>query len=179
MKNKYELQQQRRDAHMAKVMLFVWALLAVVTLSWNSWADDTALMLARTCVAEISFKGTVEECRLMIEVNAHNARDRGRTLKRQTLLFNSFWKVRRQQKKRPWIKYLTGRAPPKYWPRQYRWEVHRDKWMSYLNTAIDFVKNPTGRSCAGVIDYGAPREIPASNLRRADCGETLQWYWRR
>lgn len=144
-----------------------------------------ALLLARTCVAEIGFQeeSSVEECQLMWQVNARNAKRSGRSLTRQTLRFNSFWKVRDRQALRPFIGHLDGPEEPHDWPRALKWTRYRDKWLEYRRAAMAFAKRPqdTAHICPEAINYGAPTEVPdATNQEPVYClgGKTRQKYWR-
>lgn len=144
-----------------------------------------ALLLARTCVAEIGLNdsATVEECQLMWTVNERNAQKHGRSLADQTLKFNSFWKVSDHRARRPYVEHLNGPERPLGWPRSMRWSRYRKKWMSYRNAAILFVKRPQDFSlmCSEAVDYGAPGETPKANyLELTQClnGATRQRYWR-
>lgn len=145
--------------------------------------DELALLLARTCVAEIGFKGTVEECHLMWRINRDNAIKKKRSIKRQTKLFNSYWKCKTQRRRRPWIKHLEGPEKPKHWPSTMEWSMFRDKWLEYEAAAIAFVASQRNafHGCDDAIDYGAPGEIPAMrNMEQIKClgGKTRQRYWR-
>ncbi len=144
-----------------------------------------ALLLARTCVAEIGMQdeATVEECQLMWEVNRRNAERAGRTLEEQTLKFNSFWKVKDRQLLKPWILHMDGPEKPHGWPRVLRWARYKDKWLSCRRAALAFVKSPTDTSylCVEAINYGAQKEIPKdARQETVYClgGVTLQRYWR-
>ena len=140
------------------------------------------LLLAMTCVAEVGFHKSTEECQLMWEINERNAEARNRSLKKQTLLFNSYWKSKEQRSRRPWIRYLEGEEEPKHWPKTIRWGVHKRMWIRYVRAARVFLANKHRRKeiCPGALDYGAPQEYPrqASTMKRVWCVDnTLQWYW--
>lgn len=153
-----------------------------------------ALLLARTCVAEISFvdEEGIRECELMWSISQRNAIRRGRTLTRQTMLFNSYWKCDKkpgkktpkcyyQIKNRPWIKHLNGAEKPKYWPQTMRWSMWRDKWLGMRRAAEDWLKQRrlTFHGCDHAIDYGAPGEIPSmSRMEMIKClPNARQRYW--
>ena len=142
--------------------------------------EDLALLLARTCVAEIGFKGDVSECKLMWSINQRNALKKQRSLKRQTKLFNSYWKCKSHQKSRPWIKHLNGYEQPKHWPNTMLWSTFRDKWIEIEIAAIKFVnERKESFICKDAMDYGAPGESPnMSNTELLNCGSTRQRYWR-
>jgi hypothetical protein len=144
-----------------------------------------ALLLARTCVAEIGLheESTVEECQLMWTVNKRNAEMKGRTILAQTLKFNSFWKVKERRALRPFIEHLNGPEKPQGWPNALKWSRYQGKWMRYRNAAILFVKRPQDFSlmCSEAVDYGGPGEVPkAKYLEPVQClgGVTRQKYWR-
>jgi hypothetical protein len=141
-----------------------------------------SLLLAQTCVAEISFQKDASECIVMWEVNKRNATARGRTIRKQTLLFNSYWRSKPQRARRPWIGLLTadGRKPMR-WPKRLSWKAHRPRWLRYVQAANQFVLGKLPEMCPQAVDYGAPYETPNSVYRaRVNClgGKTKQLYWR-
>lgn len=173
---------ERIDKMRAPVTWVVcFAFVGIVLHARDARADDELpLLLARTCVAEIGFDGDVSECELMWVVNQQNAFRKQRSLKRQTLLFNSYWKCRAQRSRRPWIKHLKGYKAPKYWPKTMRWENFRDKWILIETAAVKFAfKRRAPTSCTDAMDYGAVNERPKmGGVEPVDCGKTLQRYWR-
>lgn len=146
--------------------------------------EKLALLLARTCVAEIGFEGEVDECMLMWSINQKNAIKKGRSLKRQTLLFNAYWKSKIQRRRRPWIKYLDYSLPPKYWPKTMSWAMFEDRWFDIWNAAEIFVHSNRQffHGCPEAMDYGAPGETPnMRGVEKVKCIEgvkTRQRYWR-
>jgi len=141
-----------------------------------------ALLLAQTCVAEISFGKDVSECVLMWQINADNAERKGRTLRHQTLLYNGYWKSPKQQQNRAFIKELRDDKKPKSWPANMGWKRHRPMWMAYLTAALNFIeKPPNNHLCPGAIDYGAVGECPGNGKEQYRCldGNTKQIYWAR
>lgn len=144
-----------------------------------------AKLLGRTCVAEIGFEGQTAECELMWSINQKNAIRRNRSLERQTLKFNSYWKVKEQRKRRPWIKYLGdgGAAKmPRRWPSTINWDRYRGKWIEIEKAALGFVHSNRQRfyDCPQAVDYGAPGESPDMGIvKRIKClqGKTRQRYW--
>ena len=145
--------------------------------------DSLALLLGRTCVAEIGFEGTIQECELMWSINQKNAITRNRSLKRQTRLFNSYWKVREQRMRRPWIKFLSGAAQPERWPSTIRWERYQGKWSEVEQAARKFVDShrQAFHDCPDAVDYGAPGESPDMGIvEQIKClgGNTRQRYWK-
>jgi len=143
---------------------------------------SVALVLAQTCVAEIGFQGTADECLVMWEVNKRVSALRGRSLLAQTKLYNAYWRSESQRRRRPYVERL-GRSgdKPIGWPRKLRWDRYRDRWLLYVRSADLFVSGKTNELCPQAIDYGAPSEIPKmrEKMRRINClgGRTLQWYW--
>ena len=170
------------------LVVFVVALAMGVAILGEACGDDTdtdtALLLARTCVAEIGLheRATVQECELMWQVNQRRAKRQNRTISHQTRLFNSFWEMKSQRKRRPYIVNLDGPGKPLEWPSNMRWQRYQSKWLAYRRAAVAFVRNPeeTDYLCPRAIDYGAPNEIPKmKNMVRIHClgGNTRQWYW--
>lgn len=142
-----------------------------------------ALLLARTCVAEIGLQEDVAECELMWTINQRNADIKGRTIEEQTRLYNQYWRSPWLDSTRPYIRHMVGPKKPNYWPRSMSWAKHRYRWLAYLAAAERFVINPDAYSnlCPGAIDYGAKNEIPdrrdvvpVKGLGR----KTKQKYWR-
>ena len=145
---------------------------------------ETALLLARTCVAEISFQNSPAECAAMWWVNRKLASKRRRSIVVQTRKFNSYWKSPEQRARRPWIAFLElSQVKPKLWPKRLSWGAHRVRWATYVQASVDFVDGKRPDPCPPAFDYGAPGEIPqgakSGYLRKIQClqGETLQWYW--
>jgi len=173
----------------ALVLWVVLLLLTSVALSARSGEKEskkTALLLARTCVAEIGFElnATVDECELMWSINFHNALRKKRSLTRQTMLFNSYWKSKTQRRRRPWIQFLDGQTKPKYWPNSIKWSRYMDKWLQYRERALIFVLRPYDptRICEGAMDYGARDEMPEMlgiELVKCLSIRTRQNYWRK
>lgn len=158
--------------------------------SQSKYQYELALLIARTCVAEIGFEkdSSVEECELMWAINHDNAMRKKRSLRRQTKLFNSYWKCNKgtrcyyQQRRRPWIKHLEGIQEPRHWPNTMKWSRYRDKWLLYRERALSFVLEPFGASvyCEGALDYGARGETPRLHTaKKIECleGQTKQKYW--
>lgn len=140
------------------------------------------LLLAQTCVAEISFQRDPSECILMWEVNERNARLRNRSLRKQTLLYNSYWKSTEQRNRRPWIQHLKGREQPKHWPERLKWKWHVKMWLRYVKAAREFLdtKNKRVPICPAAYDYGAPREYPGGYMKPVVClRKANQWFWAR
>jgi hypothetical protein len=139
-----------------------------------------ALLLARTCVAEIGFQEDVQECKIMWAINDANARTRNRSLTRQTKKFNSYWRSREQRARRPWIKHLTNEERPRHWQKNLQWAMYRTRWLRYLEAAKEYVQNrkQTRHPCPQAIDYGAPGEIPKGRLVKVKCMDgAKQWFW--
>lgn len=190
MRNRDYWNRKRRAHRLLGIFLLIGFFVMLTLLFWLPTAHGAeredrilALLLARTCVAEIGFKGEIEECHLMWVINLRNAELRNRSLGRQTLRFNAYWKSPKRQKKFPWIKNLTDDNKPKLWPKKLKWSQHKDKWLSFYEAAIAFVTNPKGFDllCIEAIDYGSPFDIPdSSNLETVEClgGHTRQKYWR-
>jgi hypothetical protein len=147
-----------------------------------------ALLLARTCVAEIGFQEDVTECQLMWSINHRNAIKNGWSTRKQTLRFNGYWKSRKQRRKRPWIQYLKGPWKPPAWGKKMLWEVYKERWLAYERAAMAFVKDPSSVDylCPEAVDYGAPHERPRlfgmetirclGGMKRQG-GTTRQRYW--
>lgn len=140
------------------------------------------LLLAMTCVAEVGFHQETTECELMWEINYRNSVSRNRSLRKQTLLFNSYWKSTEQRGRRPWIQHLNGTEEPLGWPQTIRWGVHKRMWLKYVRAARAFLatKKKRPQICPGAVDYGAPEEYPRKHfmMKRVYCvAGTLQWYW--
>lgn len=138
------------------------------------------LLLARTCVAEISFQKEPTECIIMWEINE---RIRGkRSLYDQTLLFNAYWRSTKQRNSRPWIQELDGDEKPKHWPMYLPWKMHLKFWKKYKKAAARFVRTRRWRkqSCKKAINYGGPVEWPKQDMIRIYCLQgARQWYWAR
>jgi hypothetical protein len=166
------------------LLLFVLSVLAALVVSVGDVRaqgrqEKLAVLLAATCVAEISFQHSTRECQIMWKVNTRNAIRKGRGLYRQTILFNSYWQSRTLQARRPWIAHLNSGRRPHLWPRRWRWSAHKEIWLSYLKAAREHVRRPLSGvdHCPRAIDYGAPGEIPGGPVVPIDCGGTLQQYW--
>lgn len=145
-------------------------------------AAPLAILLAQTCVAEVGFNKDPSECILMWEVNERNAKLRNRSLRKQTLLYNAYWRSTPQRNRRPWIQHLKGGEEPKLWNKRLKWKVHRGMWLRYVRTAREFLNSHKRRIalCPGALDYGAPKEYPAHYMERITClTKTKQWYWAR
>lgn len=142
----------------------------------------TAVLLAMSCVAEISFQKDPKECVVMWEINQRNAELKNRSLRKQTLLYNAYWRSTPQRARRPWIQHLRGGEEPKHWPKRLKWKFHRHLWLNYVKAAREFLRTVKTRKpiCPSALDYGAPKEYPAEYMERIVCtGNTLQWYWAR
>ena len=143
------------------------------------------LLLARTCVAEIGFSASVDECVLMIEINDRNAQSKKITLAKQTLNYNQYWMTRYQRKARPWIAYLEGKNKPREWPKHLRWSNHVDKWIEYKESISQYLRNVEAKEikyiCPSAIDYGAPYDKPPNGRKLIRClnGRTEQKYYAR
>jgi len=147
---------------------------------------DVALLLAKTCVAEIGFRKNPQECLVMWEINGDNAKKRGRTIERQTLLFNAYWKIPKKKRKRNWIAGLNRtNDKPALWPKSYDWSKYKNRWNAYVNAADQFENNWVNgshkRLCPQASDYGAPGiDTPKHACARVTkClrGKTAQRYW--
>lgn len=152
-----------------------------------------ALLLARTCVAEISFTDDPRECEIMWTINQTRASAKKWSLEKQTKKFNSYWRCGKkkngykpkcyyQHRNRPWIKYLDGPEKPKGWPSTMSWDIFCDKWLVMRAAAERFVasRKPLYHGCDDAIDYGAPGETPSGNVQLVKCldGRTKQRYWK-
>lgn len=138
------------------------------------------LLLAQTCVAEISFQKDPTECIVMWEINERAAKASKRTLKKQTLLYNSYWKSRKQRNARKWIMFLEHDEEPKHWPKGLRWKYHKHLWLKYVRAARTFLATRHKREplCPHAVQYGGPQEYPRMYLERTVCvAGALQWYW--
>ncbi len=143
-----------------------------------------ALLLAQTCVAEISFQIDTRECQVMWHVNNANAKKRGLSLAEQTRQFNTYWRSEIRRARRPWIKYLNANlTKPKHWPATISWKNHKDRWRRYLDAARKFVRTDRHlkRPCLQALDYGSQTDVPKNKnyiLTRCLGGNTKQRYWR-
>jgi len=138
------------------------------------------LLLARTCIAEIGFQGTNQECVLMWQINQRRAEEKNWTLKQQTLNYNQYWTTPSHRKARPWIANLEGKNKPPGWPRNLKWKRHVKKWLEIKKAAKQFVAGHCKKICLKAIDYGAPYDIPPAGRARIRClgGKTMQRYYR-
>ncbi|MHC4648700.1 MAG: hypothetical protein ACYTBJ_24860, partial [Planctomycetota bacterium] len=148
---------------------------------------ELALLLAMTCVAEISLQKDPTECVLMWQINQETAERRGVTLQDQTLAFNAYWDPRSKDN-RHWIAELDedGTRPPSWPGESVSWRIHRVRWLRYLKAAERFLVAPGKHQCPRAKDYGgaidgrhADDHPPRKCYRREKClnGQTLQWYW--
>ena len=146
------------------------------------------LLLAQTCVAEISLQKDPSECAVMWSINARTAERRQVTLKQQTLEYNAYWD-KRSKDRRLWIGNLKDSyAMPEGWPGSEKsWKARAGLWMAYLDKAVEFILWPPERLlCPRAGSYGgtpgdgigADDEAPCPEARRVRCmrGE-LQAYW--
>lgn len=150
------------------------------------------LLLAQTCVAEISFPSGTDECVAMWEVNARNAARRRVDIFQQTREFNAYWRSSEQRAQRPWVGELAlDGAQPAQWPAHLSWERHRGRWGAVVERAGQFVLDyRLGRHravCPGADDYGGDPDDDAGAEDSAPCPEAirltcipgaLQAYWR-
>lgn len=150
------------------------------------------LLLAQTCVAEISFPTDTVECVAMWEVNARNAARRGIDIAQQTREFNAYWRSSAQRARRPWIARMgLGGAEPPGWPAHLPWGRHAGRWRAVVARARQFVQDyPAERHrsvCPGADDYGgdpddargAEDDKPCPEAIRLTCiPGALQAYWR-
>ncbi len=75
------------------------------------------LLLAQTCVAEITFPAKPVECVAMWEINAVNASRKGIDIVEQTHAFNAYWRIESRRESRPWVQTLTLEGTePEGWP---------------------------------------------------------------
>lgn len=140
------------------------------------------LLLAMTCVAEISFVENPTECIIMWEINERSAKAANRSLRKQTLLYNSYWKSTKQRNKRKWIQFLTYKDKPEHWPERLRWGVHKRLWLRYVKASREFLASRHKRValCPHAFQYGGPSEYPRSYMKRIQClPGALQWYWEK
>ncbi len=138
--------------------------------------SELILMLAITCVAEVSFAST-QECIYMLRINDQNAQRRGVTLEAHTRRFNSVWK--RPPARRPWIHHLRldGRAPL-YWDHsRVSWAKRRRAWSHYIVAIHRYLMSHPRRVRAN--DYGSPEDArPCEQaVRLHPTRVTLQLYW--
>jgi len=166
--------------------LLIWIIVLAITgyaLEGLANTEKVAVLLARTCVAEIGFSGIEDECRLMWSINKDNAMRKGRTIEKQTILFNSYWKSRHQRRLRPWIQYLENEQEPEAWPKKIIWGKYKYKWLAILEAAHAFLQADTTYyyDCKGAVDYGARGETPnmTGGIKPMLClaGKTRQRYW--
>ncbi|MCH6551212.1 MAG: hypothetical protein IH804_04265 [Planctomycetes bacterium] len=150
------------------------------------------LLLAQTCVAEITFPKTTVECVAMWEINANNAVRKGIDIVEQTHAFNAYWRIESRRRARPWVQGLTLEgARPEGWPPHLNWERHRGRWLQIVARARRFVDEfPRGkhrRVCHGADDYGGDPDDgkaandakPCEDAVRITCiPGSLQAYWR-
>ncbi len=177
--------KQKQVLHIEFFVIWILAL-AIVLLALDAVSAEKRgqapldLLLARTCIAEISFQPDPAECLLMLHINLVNAQNRGRSLHLQTRRFNGYWKSPKQKRSRPWIKYLTDESQPEKWPRNIDWNQYRDRWLMHLEAVRGFIENPGEHPCPLAIDYGAHHERPKARVRRIQCldGNTKQRYWK-
>lgn len=143
-------------------------------------AVSLTILLAQTCVAEISFQKDTTECVLMWEINQRNAELRNRSLRKQTLLYNAYWRSTEQRNRRPWIQHLRGSEEPKGWPKRLHWKYHKHLWLKYVKAANEFLRTIKTRKaiCPGALDYGAPKEYPPDYMEPIAClSKSNQWFW--
>jgi len=150
------------------------------------------LLLAQTCVSEISFPSKPVECVAMWEINAVNAARKRIDIVEQTHKFNAYWRIEARRIKRPWIQALTLEGEqPEGWPRKLLWERHRARWLRIVERSRRFVLEfPQGkhrRVCPGADDYGgdpddgkhADDAKPCRDAVRLTCiPGAHQAYWR-
>ncbi len=155
-----------------------------------------ALLLAQTCVAEISLQPTPAECVLMWDINGRAARAREIPIETQTRRFNAYWRSSKQRAQRPWIARLQrSGSKPEGWPDGALWERNIDRWLLYLERAdvfvVEFRSGAPLRRAGKADTYGA-RCDDDEQKGRYTCdvppcpeaafvplfgGRTLQAYW--
>lgn len=141
--------------------------------------SELILMLAITCVAEVSFAST-HECIYMIRINDQNAVRRGKTLRTHTMRFNSVWRRKGPSRARPWLVHLRldgGR--PKHWPHhRASWERYKRTWGKYIVAIHQYLLKRRPRRVRA-DDYGSAEDgKPCGEAVRIFIkGGSLQQYW--
>lgn len=170
--------------------LIIAVLILVIGLALSGTAEsaekDTSLLLAKSCVSEISFRKSPRECFLMWEINGRHAALRGRTIDSQARKYNSYWKIPKKRRKRNWIAGLDRSGDsPALWPLSYDWEKYKGAWMRTVAAADLFLEEwndgTYNHRCPQADDYGAPGmdipKTPCSRPTKCYKGRTLQRYW--
>jgi len=157
--------------------------------------DDLALMLARTCVAEISLQRGNAECMIMLSIQRARAERRGISLRKQVEAFHPIHRKRRDgswyrnKARHFWVRGLTADgAQPRAWREvDGDWSKHRGAWLAMLDAVRAFLRGATLNPCPRAQDYGGRCEVatgacdPPGPLHvRVQCldGDTAQAYWR-
>lgn len=143
------------------------------------------LLLAQTCVAEIDFQETADECVVMWQINARTAERRGVSLQFQTRRYNAYWRVPHTTK--AWVGRLKADgSQPEGWPADRSWLRAQPNWTRYLTKAERFLQGELAVVSCGADSYGgtpgdglhADDAAPCAQALRVHCvaGER-QAYW--
>lgn len=166
------------------------AVLALSSIAAAPAADDEALLLAATCTAEITFRGT-GECVIMWDVQRRKADARGRDLALQVRLYHSVWKRTPRGRwvvnspRAKWIRSLQATADePAGWRQSETVPWDGERWMAMYAAAQDFLAGGALSPCPAADEYGgdcdsgrAACDPPRACWVRVDCGDTAQAYW--
>jgi len=179
---------------LASRFCLAFVLVAVGCCAFNFWAgrahgqsDDTALTLARSCVAEIGLEGRTDECNVMWHVllaKAGTPHAAGDLSRRYNALFRHG-----AAHPRAWVLRLREDGQqPDGWPRRLSWKRWRWSWFEKLHAAHAFVADPGAHPCPRAEQYGGrcddsrhACDKPKPHWHREWCGKPrghfAQAYW--
>jgi hypothetical protein len=145
---------------------------------------DAALLLARTCVSERSWRTDTSDCAAIYEVALARSTSRGTTLAR-ALRDLSPRLHGTGPIPRPWLRDLQPDGDRhRHWPRGASWARRRPEWLATYQEALDLVAGSTGRLCASPpVSWGSSADLARGRARGrvwdgVDCGRTLNHFGR-
>ncbi len=164
---------------MTRLTVIVVVATVLLIAALTSAREDSALVLARGCAAEIGLRGRLDECALMYSILLAKT-DKGglpELVERYNSLFG------RPKSSRGWILRLDSDGTrPRGWPSNLSWPHYRSDWVDMYHDAQWFLLDTPPHPCPEANQYGSHGdEVPAC-WQRQWCGKPggywAQVYWK-
>jgi hypothetical protein len=152
----------------------------ILLLASISRAQDPALVLARSMVAEANWRSPSDHVAIAYVIqkrSAARARASGVSLEGTALQYVSAFKVENARTR--WVRALNLDAvEPEGWPARLSWTRHRPLWLEVLERARAFLRGELVDPCRGLADHwGGPMDVAPPHWVRLDCGDTLNTFY--
>ena len=130
-----------------------------------SYADDTAVWLARSCAGEAGFDSyKTGECGAILHVYRKRADARGVTIVEMAKKYSAA--IKKHAMGRKWVRNLRRDGEqPEHWPAA-KWRYYRHQWVTLLIYVELFLNGMVPDPTPKAIHFGATFDTPPTGAKR-------------